>query len=84
MENPAFLTAPQAIFPALRAQRTLSLGERGVLVTRGADIATLLTNPEIFSSGMGTTQTGTERPLIPLQIDPPPRSPAARCARVRS
>ncbi|SQE00371.1 MULTISPECIES: cytochrome P450 [unclassified Parafrankia] len=71
MENPAFLTAPQAVFPGLRAQRAISLGERRVLVTRSADIATLLTNPEVFSSGVGVAQTGTERPLIPLQIDPP-------------
>lgn len=71
MENPAFLAAPQAIFPGLRARGALPLGDRGVLLTRGADIAALLTNPEVFSSGMATTQTGTERPLIPLQIDPP-------------
>jgi cytochrome P450 len=71
MENPAFLAAPQAIFAGLRAQGAMSLGERGVMLSRSADIATLLTNPEIFSSGMATTQTGTARPLIPLQIDPP-------------
>nr|WP_154675219.1 cytochrome P450 [Parafrankia elaeagni] len=71
MENPAFLTAPQAIFPALRAKGALPLGTRGVLLTRSADIAALLTNPAVFSSGVATTQTGTERPLIPLQIDPP-------------
>jgi len=71
LENPAFLTAPQTIFPGLRAQGVLALGDRGVLVTRSDDIAALLTNPEVFSSGMATTQTGTQRPLIPLQIDPP-------------
>ena len=71
LENPAFLTAPQTIFPGLRAQGALALGGWGVLVTRSDDIATLLTNPVVFSSGMVTTQTGTERPLIPLQIDPP-------------
>jgi cytochrome P450 len=71
LENPAFLVAPQAIFPGLRAQGALALGDRGVLVTRGADVATLLTNPEVFSSGMLVTQTGADRPLIPLQIDPP-------------
>jgi len=71
LENPAFLVAPQAIFPGLRAQGALPLGDRGVLLTRSADIAALLTNPEVFSSGMGVTQTGAERPLIPLQIDPP-------------
>jgi cytochrome P450 len=71
LEDPAFLVAPQAIFPGLRAQGALALGDRGVLVTRSADIAALLTNPEVFSSGMAVTQTGTERPLIPLQIDPP-------------
>jgi cytochrome P450 len=71
LENPAFLTAPQAIFPGLRAQGALALGDRGVLLTRSADIAALLTNPEVFSSGMGVTQTGAQRPLIPLQIDPP-------------
>jgi cytochrome P450 len=71
LENPAFLVAPQAIFPGLRAQGALALGDRGVLLTRGADIAALLTSPEVFSSGTHATQTGTERPLIPLQIDPP-------------
>ena len=71
LENQAFLTAPQAIYPGLRAQRALTLGGRGVLITRSADIAGLLTNPEVFSSRMAVTQTGTERPLIPLQIDPP-------------
>jgi cytochrome P450 len=71
LENPAFLVAPQAIFPGLRAQGALALRDRGVLVTRSADLAVLLTNPEVFSSGMAVTQTGTDRPLIPLQIDPP-------------
>jgi len=71
LENPAFLVAPQAIFPGLRAQGALPVGDRLVLVTRSADVAAVLTNPEVFSSGMGTTQTGAERPLIPLQIDPP-------------
>ena len=71
LENQAFLTAPQAVYPGLRAQRTLTLGGRGVLIARSADIAGLLTNPEVFSSRMAVTQTGTERPLIPLQIDPP-------------
>jgi cytochrome P450 len=69
--NQAFLANPQAIFPGLRAQGALALGERGVLLARSADIAALLTNPEVFSSGMALIQTGTERPLIPLQIDPP-------------
>nr|WP_307873620.1 MULTISPECIES: cytochrome P450 [unclassified Frankia] len=71
MENPAFLAAPQAIFPALRARGAVAVGDRAVLLTRNADIATLLTNPEIFSSGVGVTETGAKRPLIPLQIDPP-------------
>jgi cytochrome P450 len=71
LDNPAFLVAPQAIFPGLRAQGALALGDRGVLLTRSADIAALLTDPEVFSSGMSATATGTERPLIPLQTDPP-------------
>ena len=70
LQNPSFLTAPQTIFPGLRAQGVLALGDRGVLITRSADIAAVLTHPEVFSSGMAT-QTGTQRPLIPLQIDPP-------------
>ena len=45
LENPAFLTAPQTIFPGLRAQGVLALGGWGVLVTRSDDIATLLTTP---------------------------------------
>jgi hypothetical protein len=47
------------------------------LLTRGAGIAALLTNPEAFSSGMAVTQTGTERPTsirslvaLPLQLGP--------------
>ncbi len=42
-----------------------------VLVTRRADIAAVMSDPEVFSSGVGVTQTGASRPLIPLQIDPP-------------
>src|SRR5215472_4641069 len=71
LQNPSFLTAPQTIFPGLRAQGVLALGNRGVLITRSADISAVLTHPEVFSSGMATTQTGSQRPLIPLQIDPP-------------
>lgn len=70
LQNPAFLAAPQEIFPGLRAQGAVPLGDRGWLLTRNADIAAVLTNPEVFSSGM-ETHTGTQRPLIPLQIDPP-------------
>ena len=40
LENRAFLTAPQTIFPGLRAQGVLALGDWGVLVTRSDDIAT--------------------------------------------
>ena len=31
----------------------------------------MLSDPTVFSSGMDTGQTGADRPLIPLQIDPP-------------
>jgi hypothetical protein len=52
LENPALLAAPQAIFAGLRARRAVAVGEQGYLVTRNEDVAALLTNPEVFSSGM--------------------------------
>jgi cytochrome P450 len=70
LQNPAFLAAPQEVFAGLRAQGAVPLGDLGWLLTRNADIAAVLTNPEVFSSGL-ETHTGTRRPLIPLQIDPP-------------
>jgi len=45
-----------------------------VLLTRYEDVHHAFRQPEIFSSGMEAAQIGQDRPLIPLQIDPPEHS----------
>jgi cytochrome P450 len=43
----------------------------GRVISRYEDVLYALRHPEIFSSGMAATALGNDRPLIPLQIDPP-------------
>ena len=71
LDNPGFLRAPQEFYSGLRAAGPISVGERAIVVSRRADVAAVLGDPARFSSGVAAAQTGTERPLIPLQIDPP-------------
>ena len=40
-------------------------------LARHEQVEHALRHPEIFSSAMGAVGLGNERPLIPLQIDPP-------------
>lgn len=47
------------------------LGVRAHIVSRYEDVRWALRNPEIFSSDLVAVDIGQERPLIPLQIDPP-------------
>ena len=68
--NPAMLRAPQQIYPMIRQQGVIDMG-RALIVSRRADVVSVLGDPELFSSGVGVTETGAERPLIPLQLDPP-------------
>lgn len=42
-----------------------------VLISRYADVLAALRDPETFSSEMATASIGQQRPLIPLQVDPP-------------
>ncbi|HEY4332507.1 MAG TPA: cytochrome P450 [Ilumatobacteraceae bacterium] len=69
--DPKALVAPQPLFAGLRAAGVMNLGAQGVILSRRADIAQMLGDPAVFSSGMDVTRTGIDRPLIPLQIDPP-------------
>jgi len=41
------------------------------VVSRYADVMFVLQHPEIFSSGIAAVDLGQQRPLIPLQVDPP-------------
>jgi len=45
-------------------------GQGGVILSRHDDVLFALRHPEIFSS-VDSVEIGNERPLIPLQIDPP-------------
>lgn len=71
LANPALLRSPQTIYPGIRAAGPMDLGGRAVLISRRADVMAVLADPVLFSSGVGVTQTGADRPLIPLQLDPP-------------
>jgi cytochrome P450 len=42
-----------------------------VLLTRYEDVHHAFRRPDVFSSGMEAARIGQDRPLIPLQIDPP-------------
>jgi cytochrome P450 len=69
--DPKLLRDPHQLYAQLRAAGPMNLGAQGVILARRADIAAMLSDAATFSSGMDVTQTGTDRPLIPLQIDPP-------------
>jgi cytochrome P450 len=46
-------------------------GPAGVILTRYEDVLHALRHPETFSSNMDAVEIGNQRPLIPLQFDPP-------------
>src|ERR1700683_5477414 len=66
-----FLESPQPRYAQMRAHRPLLRVEGAVQTTTRAALDTALRNAEVYSSGMEGAPLGTERPLIPLQIDPP-------------
>lgn len=66
-----FLEYPQPHYAKMRAHRSLLRVEGAVQTTTRAALDTALRNAEVYSSGMEGAPLGTERPLIPLQIDPP-------------
>jgi cytochrome P450 len=66
-----FLEFPQPHYAKMRARRPLLLAPGAVQTTTRAALDATLRNAEVFSSGMEGAPLGVERPLIPLQIDPP-------------
>jgi cytochrome P450 len=63
---------PHALYKALREGCPVlrTGGQGGVILSRHDDVLFALRHPEIFSS-VDSVAIGNERPLIPLQIDPP-------------
>jgi cytochrome P450 len=69
-----FAACPQAEYARLRARCPVSrLAAVGLpIVARHEDVMWALRHPEVFSSEMAAQiALGTERPMIPQQIDPP-------------
>ncbi len=74
--DPEMAANPQPIFKALRddmpvMEVPMPSGQRGVLLTKKADIMSALRQPDVFSSNMDAVDLKNKRPMIPLQIDPP-------------
>ncbi len=67
----SFLEYPQPHYAKMRARRALLRVPGAVQTTNRAALDSALRNAEIYSSGMEGAPLGVERPLIPLQIDPP-------------
>jgi cytochrome P450 len=63
---------PQPMYRAMRdSGPVLRIEGVGVLVTAHADVEHVLQHPDVFSSSIDAADLKTDRPLIPLQIDPP-------------
>ncbi|HEV7758195.1 MAG TPA: cytochrome P450 [Acidimicrobiales bacterium] len=63
---------PQPLYRAMReAAAVVPVDDSMVVVCRRAEIDETLRNSTLFSSNMSAVDMGNERPLIPLQIDPP-------------
>ena len=68
---PDFLEYPQPHFARMRAHSPVLAFPGVVQTTTRAALDAALRNPAVFSSGMEAAPLGNDRPLIPLQIDPP-------------
>ena len=63
---------PQPLYKMMREHAAvIRADEHHVLVTRHGEIMDTLRDAETFSSDMDAVPLGNDRPLIPLQIDPP-------------
>ncbi len=63
---------PQPVYKLMRDHAALiRADEQHVLITRHAEIMDTLRDAATFSSDMHAVPLGNDRPLIPLQIDPP-------------
>jgi cytochrome P450 len=73
--NASVAADPQPFYRRLRDECPVALVdgmESGVhIVSRYDDVRFVLRHPEIFSSDFVAVDIGQDRPLIPLQIDPP-------------
>ena len=70
--NPEIARNPQPIFSMLRMTTPVfRMDGVGIIVSSRQAVEHVLRNPEIFSSNVSAHDMKTERPLIPLQIDPP-------------
>lgn len=72
--DPAMAAAPQPVYRALVTECPVARQKMfgGALISRYEDVIQALRNPERFSSAMELqVQLGTERPMIPQQVDPP-------------
>lgn len=72
--DPSFTACPQEVYKRLLQECPMAktLGTDSPVLSRYEDIRWALRHPEIFSSEMDIhLGLGTERPMIPQQIDPP-------------
>jgi cytochrome P450 len=72
--DPEFARCPQPVFQRLRSECpvTRAAFTASPVIARYEDVVWALRHPEIFSSEMDLQMAlGTERPMIPQQIDPP-------------
>ncbi|MBC8293159.1 MAG: cytochrome P450 [Proteobacteria bacterium] len=71
--DPRFISDPHPVYRKVRAQCPVAVDPfaGNPMLTRHEDIADALRTPGVYSSGMDATALGNQRPLIPLQVDPP-------------
>src|SRR5665213_1366554 len=70
--DPEMAAHPQPLFKMLReSMPVIPVEDRGVALTRRADVEEVFRHPEVFSSNADAVDLQNVRPLIPLQIDPP-------------
>ncbi|MGH9096561.1 MAG: cytochrome P450, partial [Acidimicrobiales bacterium] len=70
--NPEVARDPQPIYSMLHESTPVfRLDGVGVIVASRSGVDEVLSNSEVFSSGVSAHDLKTKRPLIPLQIDPP-------------
>ncbi|HET9875282.1 MAG TPA: cytochrome P450, partial [Mycobacterium sp.] len=67
----AGLAEPQPMYRALRESTPVFRTPQMVVLSRLADIEMALKHTDLFSSNMDAVDLGNQRPLIPLQVDPP-------------
>src|SRR5690242_8615857 len=65
------IAEPQPMYKALRESTPVFRAPQTVVLSRLADIEMALKRTDLFSSNMDAVDLGNDRPLIPLQVDPP-------------